>query len=217
LIASALGVLPDHDVRVFVGVEGKNDIEFFKRISTALRSAGENVPDIAAAEAEGRLVFIPLGGSNLALWVTRLKELNRPEIYIFDRDAPESGRAKYQDKADEINALPSSKALITSKREMENYLHPSAIEAARPELAPLPRLGDFVDVPAAIARHTHSSSDSDTAWEDLAGDRQKRKEATAKSWLNRAAVDRMTPELLSEIDPDDDVRRWLQEIAGHLE
>lgn len=216
LIASALGVLPDHDVRLFVGVEGKNDIEFFKRIAAALRSGGEEVPDIAAAEAEGRLVFIPLGGSNLALWVTRLKQLNRPEIYIFDRDAPPSDRAKYQDKADQINALPSSRALITGKLEIENYLHPSAIAEARPELAPLPTLGDFVDVPTAIARHTHSLSDSETPWEELPGERQKKKEATVKSWLNRQAVDRMTPERLSEIDPDDEVRGWLREIGKHL-
>lgn len=36
-IKDTLGVLADHDVRVFFGVEGKHDINFLKRISVSCR------------------------------------------------------------------------------------------------------------------------------------------------------------------------------------
>jgi hypothetical protein len=59
-IKSTLGVLPDHDVKVFLGVEGKWDIEFLKRISKIIHATDPTVPDLDAAEASGTLVFIPL-------------------------------------------------------------------------------------------------------------------------------------------------------------
>ncbi len=59
LIKATLGVLPDHDVKVFLGVEGKWDIEFLKRISKLLHTTDATVPDLNVAEASGELVFIP--------------------------------------------------------------------------------------------------------------------------------------------------------------
>ncbi|MBI3292228.1 MAG: ATP-binding protein, partial [Elusimicrobia bacterium] len=71
-IRTSLGVLPDHHIKVFFGVEGRNDIKFLTVISKILRDAGEDVPDLGKAGDDDHLVFVPLGGSNLDLWVSRL-------------------------------------------------------------------------------------------------------------------------------------------------
>ena len=85
-IANSLGVIADHDIKIFVGVEGANDMSFLKGISLMLKNAGEIVPDLSQLEEDGLLLFIPLGGSNLSHWTTKLANLKRPEFYIFDRD-----------------------------------------------------------------------------------------------------------------------------------
>lgn len=61
-IAKSLGVLADHNVKVFVGVEGVHDMSFLKGISRVLNDAGEDLPDLEKLELDGKLVFIPLGG-----------------------------------------------------------------------------------------------------------------------------------------------------------
>ena len=43
-IARSLGVLPDHDVQLFIGVEGPNDIAFLSNVARVLSDAGEAVP-----------------------------------------------------------------------------------------------------------------------------------------------------------------------------
>lgn len=216
MISNALGVLADHDVKVFVGVEGKHDIEFLCRISAMLVSHGEAVPDLRAEETAGRLCFVPLGGSNLALWVDRLTNLNRPEVHVFDRDAEPPAPAKYQAVASAINAKPNAEALITCHREMENYVAEAAMRLARPDLPALPTLTAFSDVPALIAEAFHTASGCPTPWASLDDQKKKKKESKQKVWLNRAAVDHMTPAMLATTDPNDDVRSWLQRIGQHL-
>ena len=93
-IAIGLGVVPDHDIRIFVGVEGNNDISFLKGISSMLKNAGDSELDLPQLEKDGVLVFVPLGGSNLSLWVSRLAGLARPEYYIFDRGYSTSSTSK---------------------------------------------------------------------------------------------------------------------------
>jgi len=214
LVAKALGVLPDHDVKVFIGVEGGNDINFFRNISHVLSSNGEDVPDLSKLEDEGKIVFFPLGGSNLALWVSRLSGLNRPEVYIFDRDEAPPKRSKYQDVVDEINNRPGCKAFVTGKMEIENYLHPSAIKQVRPNVDIT--FGDFDDVPALVAQAIHENSGSPNRWEDLSDDAKRKKISRAKVWLNSQATLFMTPDLLDEIDTDNDLRGWLRTIGQLL-
>jgi putative ATP-dependent endonuclease of OLD family len=207
-IARSLGVIPDHDVRLFIGVEGINDIDFLRGISKILRINGEDVLDLGDLEDQGKLIFIPLGGSNLALWTHRLAGLNRPEFHLFDRDDQPPTRSRHQDAADAINARGST-ALLTGKREMENYLHPDAIRAA---IGVAIHTGDFDDVPAILAEQIHSTSGSRVAWNELNEDKQSKKISSAKRRLNTEAVARMTPALLTAVDPTSDVRHWLNEI-----
>ncbi len=209
-VTQALGVLPDHGVRLFVGVEGPNDINFLKSISQVLSSAGEDIPDLTKLEEMGHLIFIPLGGSNLAVWTSRLQGLNIPEFHLFDLTAEPPSDSPNQPMVDEINSRPSCTACLTGKLEIENYLHSDAIKSVRGiEIA----FHDFDDVPLLAAKALHEASESTKAWAELDEEDKKKKESRAKLWLNGEAVKAMTPELLTQSDPSGDVRAWLRQIA----
>lgn len=211
LVAESLGVLPDNDVRAFIGVEGANDINFLTGMSEMLVASAEDVPDLSKLEEDDTIIFFPLAGSNLALWTSRLSSLNRPELYIFDRDTAPPADPRYQREADEIRARPDCAAFITAKKEIENYLHPEAIKAAVPEVDI--SFGDFDDVPALAAEAVHQGSESEARWEDLSEKKRHDKMRRAKAWLNTKAVDLMTPEMLDASDPDGEVRSWLRAIG----
>lgn len=208
-IAGALGVIPDHNVRLFIGVEGVNDVEFLRNISTVLRNAGEDVLDLAALEKKGEIMFIPVGGSNLASWTHRLSHLNRPEYHIFDRDEQPPAVPHYQSSVNSINSRENATAVLTGKREMENYLHPDVILRT---LGVTVTVTDFCDVPELVAEQVHSTSESQTPWAQLDEDTRRKKVSNAKRRLNSIACLAMTPQLLSETDTANDVRGWLNDI-----
>ena len=194
LVAKALGVLPDHNVKLFIGVEGNNDINFLREISQILNASDDSIPNLYELETQDKVIFFPMGGNNLAHWVSKKKPLNVPEYYIVDSDITESGEVSpNQQKVNETNAEEHCEAVLTNKREMENYLHPEAIKAARPAVDI--EFGDFDDVPG------------------LAAAALEQKQKTAKKWLNGIAVEKMTPELLDERDPDGELKGWLKRIA----
>ena len=210
LVAKALGVLPDHDVKVFIGVEGPNDINFLQRISAILHDAGEEVPNLFESEARGQVVFVPVGGRNLALWVSRLSALNRPEFYIFDRDVEPPDTSPHQAQVEEFNARSDCEAVLTSKLEMENYLHGDAIEDARPGIKLT--VDDFTDVPLLVTERVHTTSPNSGPWNGLDEGARKQKKSRAKRWLNTQAAEHMTPERLSERNPAEELRGWLRRI-----
>jgi putative ATP-dependent endonuclease of OLD family len=209
-IAKSLGVLPDHDVKLFIGLEGRTDIIFFKNISRTLHLSGEDVLDLHDLEEKGHVIFFPLGGSNLTLWTSKLANLNRPEFYLFDRDEQPPRVSRYQSTVDEINQRENCFAVLTNKKETENYIHPLAIRSARQEVEI--NFGDFDDVPALVAQIVHINSESPNRWEDLHDDVKEKKISKAKNWLNSEASDFISPEMLTEIDPDGEVRSWMRKI-----
>ena len=211
LVAKALGVLVDHDVKLFIGVEGRNDINFLRGISRILHEADKTVPDLCDLEDKGQIIFFPMGGANLALWASRTRPLNIPEFYIQDSDLASEGISPHQQESDRTNSKPNCTAVLTQKREIENYLHRDAIRSARPDLDI--QFGDFDDVPLLAAEAVHSASDSDNNWDDLTSEKKEEKESKAKKWLNGEAVEHMTPELLHERDPDGEVRAWLMTVV----
>ncbi len=215
LISKALGVLPDHDVKLFIGIEGINDEAFLKNISRILVDHGEEIIDLDQLDRDGEIVFFPLGGTNLTHWVSRLKNLNRPEYYIFDRDNPPPENPNYQAEADAINAREGCVAVHTGKREMENYIHPQAIRSVNSNVVIAP--GDFDDVPSLVAEAIHENSESPIPWSDLNEDQKGKKVKRAKKWLNLDAVLSMTPALLDQQDQNGDVRNWLQEMQDIIE
>lgn len=210
LVAKALGVLPDHSVRLFIGVEGANDISFLKAVSAMLREHGEEAPDLEALEADGAVVFVPVGGSNLALWTSRLQRLQVEEFHIYDRDVEPPHQPKYQEHVDELNARDRCQAVVTNKREIENYLRPAAISAVYPEVDI--EFEDFEDVPELVAERVHAASESQNDWEDVPSERKDRKVGSVKKRLNRDAARKMTPQMLDDRDPQGEARGWLARI-----
>jgi len=212
-IKETLGVLADHDVRVFFGVEGKHDINFLKRISAILAVTEPDIPDLGAEERAGTLVFLSLAGNNLELWATTLAGLNRPEFYLTDRDRPPPVPPKYQQQIAAWTARGCS-AWVTSKRELENYLPVAVLVAEAPGYTGTG--GDFEDVPLLFAEAIHSADPNATPWATMSPEKKRDKASGAKKRLNTICVERMTPELLTQSDPNGDVRKWLRAIGQAL-
>ncbi len=219
-IAKSLGVLADHSVKAFIGVEGPNDIMFLAEIAKMLSQAGENALNLESLEANGEVIFIPLGGSCLALWADRLQALNRPEIHICDRDNPPPEEPKYAAHAAAVNARDGCAAYITNKREMENYIHPEAIAEAYQAngmVVELPAsFQDFDDVPMIVARALHAAN-SPNPWEELSPDKQKGKASRAKKVINGEAARRMSVARLRECGGYDEITAWLQRIGEMIQ
>jgi putative ATP-dependent endonuclease of OLD family len=215
-LRDTLGILPNHNVRVFVGVEGPNDIEFLSRVSAVLSTTEADIPNLRAAEQSGTLVYIPMGGSTLELWTNRLQGLAIPEVHIMDRDSPPPDPPKYEASANRVNARGvGAIAFTTSCREMENLIHRDAIAE---EFGNAPALiQPFDDVPALVAELVHMASGSPNPWAALDEDKLGKKISRAKRRLNREAADRMTADRLNASDPAGEVRAWLRRIGQHLQ
>lgn len=207
-ITKSLGVLPDHNVKLFIGVEGKHDISFLRGLSKVLSAGGDTVPNLEELELDGAVIFLPTGGDNLALWADRMRKLNRPEFHVYDRDTVPPDLPKHQARVDAVNARANCRACSTSKREAENYIHFAAINAALEAIGTttfrfIAQPGNFEDVPRALMDGINAVA----ANHDLWGDKR------AKEFLNGAALNAMTPDMLSELDPDGEVRGWFRRIA----
>lgn len=213
-IKGSLGMFANHNVRVFVGVEGPNDIEYLKRMSAILAPTEADIADFAEAECAGKIVFIPMGGSTLELWTSRLEGLDLPEVHILDRDIEPPARAKYQDAADRVNAR-GQRSFITNAREMENYIHYEAINEAF-ELSLKNNYSDFDDVPTLVAMAVHEASESTREWHEINDKKRGQKESKVKKKLNREAINCMTPSRLTQVDHADEVRSWLREISQYV-
>lgn len=215
-IKSSLGMFANHNIRVFVGVEGPNDIEYLSGISWRLSQEDPSIVDLKDAEQRGELVYIPMGGSTLELWTNRLEGLQVPEVHVLDRDVPPPEPAKYQDAADRVNARGDNcRSFVTNRREMENYIHFEAINEEF-SIQLTENFCSFDDVPVMVAKAVHDASESTVNWDDLDEKKQGKKESKAKKRLNRGAVSNMTMARLHSADPDGEVLTWLGEISRHL-
>lgn len=217
-IATSLGVLPDHNVKLFIGVEGKHDISFLRGISRVLKSEGIDVPDIEALELSGELIFFPFGGSNLALWTSRLSPLNRPEFHIYDRDHPPPHPGKYHEYSDAVNQRAGCLAATTTKREMENYIHHEAIVEAYGQngvVIPFAEpFADFDDVPLRVAEAVYNAGGG--VWGSLDEKLVGKKVSAAKAQLNNAVIGKMTAARLAAVDPQSEVIGWLHHIRDTI-
>jgi AAA15 family ATPase/GTPase len=216
IFAQSLGVLPDNTIKLFIGVEGPNDIAFLQIMSKALSNDDSNIPDLEKMELDGELIFFPFGGSNLIIWSSRLEKLNRPEFHLCDRDVAPPAPAKYQGHVDKVNARENCIARSTLKKEIENYLHKNTIIDAYKELGInltiIANFDSFDNVPQKVAQIVHEASDSSKAWNELTDKEKKKKESKAKRVLCSHAPRYMNSTLLHEIDPDGDLLHWFKDI-----
>ncbi len=207
-IADELGVLPDSRIRALVCVEGSNDINCLVHLSRTLNAADPTVPSLGES---GAVAVIPLGGSTLQQWVDNqyLRPLNKPEAHLYDRDT--DNPPKYQDQVNAVNARgDGSTAALTTKRELENYLHSDAIAAVmNVQVA----FGDHDDVPALVAEAVHVASGSPVLWQNLHEDRRSEKMRRAKRRLNDDVAKAMTLQQIHERDPQGELAGWLRQLT----
>ena len=214
-IADSLGVLPDHKVKLFIGVEGVNDINGLKNFSKIISREYEDLVDLETLENDGKIVFIPLGGSSFKLWINRLNGLNIPELHICDRDYAPPAPAHYQTIVDELNAQDGKEAYITSKRELENYIHHEAIcdyYVEQGHTITLHHFSDFDDVPLEVAKVLHEASGSLHDWNSISEEKKKNKISKCKKNLNNYVIDKMTYEQYCEVDGRKEVEGYLRRI-----
>jgi hypothetical protein len=175
-----------------------------------LHAHDPELPDLAALEQSGHLVFLPINGGNVRAWSRRLEALGKAEFHLYDREEPPESALREQAAA-AINARPGCRAFVTAKRNLENYLHQSALREARGVEV---RFGDREAVAALVARQLYEAPGPGVPWEELPPRCQRRLRERAKHWLNTLAVDRMTPERLAERDPQGEVISWLWAILS---
>ena len=197
---------------LLIVVEGPHDVEFLKRISALLHRQHADLPDLTRAESDGHITFLPAGGRNLWTLPHRLAPLALQEFHIYDREVSPATEQRQQ-LVDAINAGPRCRAVLTCKRALENYLHPlSILQAGGVKI-------EFTDddaVPQLVAQAVYRTLGGEVPWADLSHRARKRRCERAKIWLNTRAVECMTPELLSQRDPDCEIAGWLTTIAELL-
>jgi predicted ATP-dependent endonuclease of OLD family len=219
-IAKNLGVLPDNNVKVFIGVEGVNDINFMKNISKIINAYNPEVANLEHLEKDGTIVFVPLGGSSFKLWINRLNGLNKSEIHICDRDNEPPQPSHYQDIVDAINSQENKQAFVTTKRELENYIHHDAIMtmyASDVEGLALNAFEAFDNVPELVARAINELSETSNPWDEQSSENRKSKESKVKKRLNEKAVLLMDERMYSEVDPEGEILVWLKAIKDAIE
>jgi len=136
-------------------------------------------------------------------------------VHIFDRD--DDTPPKYQGEFDKVNArADKSWAVITDKRELENYLHVDAIAEGMGGI--VVAFTGTCDLPLIVAKAVHEASVGAKPWaEVLADDKDLRnKISQAKKRLNRDAADKMTSDRLAQSDVGGEVLGWLKRIHAML-
>lgn len=204
-ITKELGIIPDKRAKVIVCVEGPHDLQFLQRMNTLFQTEDSLMVNIFT---DPRVAFVVLGGSTLQEWVNNhyLKNIGLPEIHIYDRDQLEKGKYKYQEAQETVNARgDGSIGFLTSKREMENYLHIDAInEVFHPVLGHQFNfcLTDDCDIENEIVANL--------------GGQKKIQRRSIKHWLNEDAASNMTIERLKSRNGYEEIKTWFHEIISRV-
>lgn len=203
-IAEELGVLPSTKVRLLVYVEGKNDVMFLKHISKILYSANKTNINLFT---DNRIAFIPTGGVNsLKDFINNkyLRSLGLPEIYIVDRDEQNDKKVK--------------KAIVTKRREMENYIHPSIIKEflinKYPDLKEREFNINFSDPDLFVPEAIHNLLKSNN---DVLGNADAPSVSTIKNWLNSKVVSKMNYNHLIDLNVAEELEDWFKIMEERLE
>ena len=202
-VVADLGIIPDKRARVLVCVEGPHDLQFLKRINKVFRDEDSAIIDLFA---DPHVALVVLGGSTLQEWVNEhyLKNLGLPEVHIYDRDEMKNGKYKYQDAKDAVNARgDDSVGYLTTKREMENYLHIDAINEA---------LQSVVD--SSFTFNVTDECDVEDEIKSALNGQGKIQRRSIKHWLNEDAAAKMTLDRLHQRNAYDEIKGWFVEIGN---
>ena len=200
-------------VPVLIIVEGVHDVEFLRRLTASLHLADPSIPDLATWEQAGLVIFIPFGGGGVLAWSSRFAPLNCAEFHVYDREI-EPETAVRREAVDRINARTDCRALLLSKRSLENYLHTAAIVNAGGGMI---EVHDDNAVALSVARDWYSRQPRALNWDELPTRARRRLSSNSKRWLNSRAVDAMTLRMLNQRDPGGELISWLREIAAAVD
>jgi hypothetical protein len=201
-ISNQLGVLPDKRIQLLLCVEGPTDVDFFINISKVLNLDDATIPNL---ETDKRVAILPLGGSTLKQWVDNYysRNLQLPEVHIYDRDVDIP--PTYQSAVDAVNArTDGSWATLTNKREIENYIHPDAIQEV---FGVTITFTDTCDVPDILCNAVNLINTN--PFYRLGSSR-------AKRLINEFATQRMNMTRITAIDTANEIDNWLRQIANRL-
>ena len=201
-VADALGVTPDSRVQVLVCVEGPTDVLALKALSSALHHADAVLPNLATDE---RIAFVVLGGGTLEHWVNEhyLRGLRKREVHIYDGDVPH-----YAESAKQVNERgDGSWAVVTTKYEIESYLHKDAISMA---------FGFDMEVTDHPVEGKATPKVFGEAFVAHAGSGKPLNDSNAKRKLAQQAFPCMTAAMLDERDPSGEVRSWFRRLGDML-
>jgi putative ATP-dependent endonuclease of OLD family len=212
IIADTLGMLPEPlKPKLLICVEGPHDIKFLNTISALVNANRIDLPNL---ETDSRVAIFPLGGGTLKDWVTHdyLRGLGIPQFHIYDLD--DAANPPYQAARDMVRAKGDSNwAELTNKKEIENYLHPNAINAVYGfTLA----FGNMDDVPQLVAMTQHNNAPDGNPWATLSDEKRKKKISNAKRRLNSEVVQQMTWSDLQISVVNGDIISWLEAIRDRI-
>jgi predicted ATP-dependent endonuclease of OLD family len=194
-IIENLGLLPEIS-KVALCVEGKTDEQFLININQNIEEL-RKIIDLEDCRKNGLLTIIPMNGSNLKDWIERyaLKNTNVIEYHLYDRDHNE----QYKKEIEIVNSRKDgSKARLTKKREIENYVPKEIIEA---------EFGITLNI-------------EDSEWDNLdvvktiqSYDKcKKMKEVDIKSRICGSCAKKITKDHLVKLGAWDEVEGWFKEI-----
>jgi len=194
-IIENLGLLPEIS-KVVLCVEGTTDELFLKNINQNIEEL-RKIIDLEDCIKNGLLAIIPMNGSNLKGWINRyaLKNTNVIEYHLYDRDDDE----KYKEQIKIVNSRKDgSKARLTKKREIENYVPKEIIKS---------ELGITLDI-------------EDSEWDNAdivkaikKYDKYKEmRDSRIKKEISESCVKKITKDHLVKLGAWDEVKTWFEEI-----
>ncbi|AJO24444.1 ATP-binding protein [Weizmannia coagulans] len=195
-ITKTLGILPSIHSRVVICVEGPNDVNFIKNINKFVPEFKEII-DLENAD----ISIYYLGGSNLKAWVNEdhFRKSNIFEFHLYDGDIP-----KYRDIVNTMNEKNDGRrfGVVTSLREMENYIPPRLIEEQfGVNLDEYLYMWNEFDIPEHLKKCTlpHITN-------------MREKEKRIKQILNGCLTKKITADLLKEHGVYEEIAGWFQQI-----
>lgn len=176
--------------KLVICVEGENDINFLTNINQSIPEF-KGIIDLK----EKNIKIIPMQGSSLINWVDRhyLSGSNVIEFHLYDRDSDN----KYESTIEKINCRQDlSMGLLTKKREMENYIHPTLYYSEFNVECSNIKDWDNADIPEILASRLNNKKDSNIV----------------KQIANGRLSKHLTKDLLIDLNCFEEVESWFKQI-----
>lgn len=219
-IKNTLGVLPSIDVqniskvKCIVCLEGKLDIEFLLNINEQINE----YKTIIQLKNNDEILMIPMGGSAIQYWVNKnlLKNLQINQVHIYDSDIGSEKPNKYSPYFASIHSQGLRNFTFeTTKREMENYIHPHIINSIY-EGFPIAYDDNWnkLDLGEEVAKYVHNNAPtSEQNWDEIENkDIKKKKVSRVKQRFNEELSKQLTKQHLEELEAFEEIKEWFEKI-----